>query len=43
MGQLIGFGEREKRMGNKEQKLKIRERGWDKRTRDVSKNFVLKT
>ncbi len=35
MGQLIGFGDRERRMGNKEQRLKIGERGREKRIRDV--------
>jgi hypothetical protein len=35
MVQLIGFGDRERRMGSKEQRLKIRERGREKRTRDV--------
>jgi hypothetical protein len=35
IGQLIGLGERERRMGNKEQRLKIREKGRETRNRDV--------
>jgi hypothetical protein len=32
---LIGLGDRERRMGNKEQRLKIGEKGRDTRNRDV--------
>jgi hypothetical protein len=35
MGQLKGLRDRERRMGNKEQRLKIGERGREIRNRDI--------